>query len=426
MKLSALLPLLFVSIACEPDRPRTEAAPHAAAMKFHARPGGDGKLHVYFFDVGQGDSALVISPSGHTVLIDGGPIESAEFVIQRLSQLLSGPLDLAVLTHPQQNHLGGFEEILPRVGVKRFMDPEIPATTTIEQYRDLRAWLTSNKVEVFAPTPDPASPDAPVQIGIGGGAQLSVYWPRRPVEPFLDAPERGTDPNSMVTRVSWGNTSVLFMSDAPMVTEQALLGKSFTLESTVLKVGAHGGESSGMPSFLRLVSPVAAIISVGAGNTVRAPSRLTQQRLANVGARVFRTDLDGEIHLVADADAANLSTERVAAGDTNGRMHLLARATPQVTEAAKSALKLARAEPKPVRPASSTRATSSPTVTILRKQQAQPEREPERRFVASKNGEVFHDPGCKWAKRISDANLIEFATRAEAEKKRRPHADCAD
>lgn len=478
MRPTLLATLALLLAACQADRPKTEPAPHAAALKYHGRAGGDGKLHVYFFDVGQGDAALVISPSGHSVLIDGGPLESAEFVIQRLSQLLAGPLDLAVLTHPQINHLGGFEEILPRVGVKRFMDPEIAPINTAAQYADLRAWMAENGVEVFAPTPDPQKPQLPVEIGIGGGATLSVYWPRRPVDPFLEAPERGTEPNSMVTRVSWGTTSVLFMSDAPIVTEQLLLGKPFKLESTVLKVGAHGGESSGLPSFLRLVSPLAAVISVGAGNTVKAPSRVTQERLVNVGARIFRTDLDGEIHLVADAQSAHLSTERVAAGDSSGRVHLLSRPTAVATEAARSALELARGDtrpaaraPQPARapartePDASPRPaarTPSPVVAAPKAAPVRPppveeapaEAPPPRRrppvaaapaaeevesprprparsepagpFVASQKGEVFHHPSCRWAKKIHKDNVVQFASFAEASRTRRPHAECVE
>ncbi|MFL5322146.1 MAG: MBL fold metallo-hydrolase, partial [Myxococcaceae bacterium] len=79
--------------------------------------GGDGKLYVYFLDVGEGDATLIVSPVGKTVLIDAGPLESVSHLNNRLSELVTEPIDLLVLTHPHADHFGGMTAVLQNVGV---------------------------------------------------------------------------------------------------------------------------------------------------------------------------------------------------------------------------------------------------------------------------------------------------------------------
>src|SRR5690242_7235490 len=112
MVLFRLLSLLLVLLAALPGRAQT-AAPAAAGKP----------LTVYFFDVGQGDAALIVSPTGKTVLIDGGPPEAGEQLASRLRQLVRAPLDLIILTHPHLDHLGSLKDAIQAVGAKRYMDP---------------------------------------------------------------------------------------------------------------------------------------------------------------------------------------------------------------------------------------------------------------------------------------------------------------
>src|SRR6185503_5812857 len=78
-------------------------------------------LTVYFFDVGQGDSALIVSPTGKTVLVDGGPPEAGGHVADRLKALVKGPIDLVILSHPHRDHLGGLADAVRAVGAKAYM-----------------------------------------------------------------------------------------------------------------------------------------------------------------------------------------------------------------------------------------------------------------------------------------------------------------
>jgi beta-lactamase superfamily II metal-dependent hydrolase len=105
--------------------------------------------------------------------------------------------------------------------------------------------------------------------------------------------------NSVVSRLDYGNGSVLFAADAEELAETWLLGSGASLRATVLKVGHHGGRHSSTLKFLQAISPLAAIISTESGDA-KHPHPETLARLAQVGAQVFRTDLDGTIAVEMD------------------------------------------------------------------------------------------------------------------------------
>src|SRR5262249_32539734 len=113
MSLSRLFSLLLALLTALPSLAQPTAASPAAGKP----------LTVYFFDVGQGDAALIVSPTGKTVLIDGGPPEAGEHLAGRVRQLVQGPLDLVILTHPHLDHLGSLKDAIQVVGARRFMDP---------------------------------------------------------------------------------------------------------------------------------------------------------------------------------------------------------------------------------------------------------------------------------------------------------------
>ncbi|MFZ5468179.1 MAG: ComEC/Rec2 family competence protein [Myxococcota bacterium] len=341
-------------------------------------PKGDGKLHLYFFDVGEGDACLLVSPTGRTVLVDAGPPQAGSHLAHRLPALTRGPIDLVLLTHPHDDHFGGLAQATSATGVSRFADVDMPQASA--------AHLRALPAKAVSLSPDSDRPAEPVRVALGGGAELVVLWPRAP----LEAPLKGNpEHNSVVARVSLGTTSALLTGDARAETEGYLLSKRFDLSATLLKVAAHGRDIATTPAWLAAVKPQAAILSVGAGNALGAPAKAVLERLEGAGARIFRTDLDGEIHAVSDGKRFTLTTERLAAGETPGTAHLFP---------AKAAARPPKASPKV--------------------------QEPPAAFVASKHGKVFHLPSCKAAQRIAPHNLIVYPSREEAEKSRRPAEDC--
>ncbi|MET0402710.1 MAG: ComEC/Rec2 family competence protein [Cystobacter sp.] len=366
-----------------------------------AFPGHTASLSVYFLDVGQGDAALIVSPTGKTVLIDAGPPEAAERLAPRVRQLVQGPLDLVILTHPHLDHLGGMSRVLQTVGVRRFMDPGFDHPS--DAYRRLLDLVGQEAQQVMTPAPNPTNPEEPLTIGLGEGAALSIFWPRVPQEPFLKNTRSDPNSNSIVARLSYGETSFLFMGDAEPETEAALLRKTPDYGATVLKVAHHGGRHSSTAPFLAAVRPQAAVISCGAGNDYGHPTPEVIQRLGQVGARVFRTDQQGEVLAVSDGQTVTFTAQRAAGAPF---VVIGGASDPSVlppVSAQDAAPKVER--PKTERPAASSSASAA-------------------RYVGLKGSKVFHREDCATLRRSKTQGRTVYTDRDAALRERRPSQDC--
>ena len=408
--------------ACEkppPPPPPPPAAPvETPALRYFGRP-ADGKLHVYFLDVDQGDATLIVSPDGHTVLIDAGPASAGTHLANRLPELLADKLDLVVLTHPHADHYGGLAAAVGAVGARRLLEPQLPNTPA--DYDALLASLAARGVEVLSP--EPPSATERLRLPLGGDAELTVLWPRAPTERLL-AGEGAAELNSIVLRLTYRDTSLLLMGDAREQTERLLLDTQAPLQATLLKVGAHGAGMSTSAPFLEAVHPRVALMSTGAGNPESAPSRDVLARLEAQKTRLFRTDRDGEVRAVSDGQRFILTAQRRtpenptgAAESYLGRVEPLgppkALATPAVaagtdTQPARKPtthLELDESAPAPkTRPARAERPDAAADKGA---------------FVASRNSDrrYFHRPECFAARRISDKNKVRFRSREEAQSK---------
>jgi competence protein ComEC len=370
-------------------------------------------LTVYFFDVGQGDAALIVSPTGKTVLIDAGPPEARAPLARRLRELVKEPLDLVILTHPHLDHLGGMAQALREVGAKRFMDPGFVHPS--EAYADLLDVVETSVGQVMTPTPSPQAPQTLLTIGLGEGTSLTVLWPRVPQEPFLNDTRSDVNSNSIVTKLTYGKTAFLFTGDAEPDTEAALLQKRIDFSSTVLKVAHHGGKHSSTAAFLAAVKPKVAVISCGAGNDYGHPTAEALERLDAVGARVFRTDLDGEVVAVSDGTTVTLRSGK-------GR---------NAPVAVSGTVKPGPVALGPILPgtrgARSGSRAGGATVTA----RSAPESAPASaragadagRYVSLKGSKVFHREDCRTLKRSKSERTV-YSSRSEAVSERRPAEDC--
>jgi competence protein ComEC len=289
-------------------------------------PPESGKLTVYFLDVGQGDAALIVSPTRKMILVDGGPPESAGSTVARLRSITSGPLDLIVLSHAHRDHLGGLPHVLEEVGAARFMDPGVDHSSSA--YRDLLKRLGTLDVEYVEPSA-PADGSL-LSFGIGGGARIEILWPRQPLVPLLRGTSSDVNANSIVLRVSFGTTSFLFTGDMSSESEKALLGRGSPLASTILKVAHHGSGYSSQPAFLARVAARAAVISCGERNEYGHPHPTTLRHLDDSGAVILRTDELGDIRAVSDGTKVEIGAARskVAVGTFRGAADRSAQAAP--------------------------------------------------------------------------------------------------
>ena len=256
-----------------------------------------GTLTVTWLDVGQGDAA-VIQCDGQAMLIDGGKPEKSSYIYAWLQQHGLSYLDVIVATHVDADHIGGLSGALNYASVGTAYCPVTTGTT--ETFQSFVKYLAQQGKQITVPTTGETFPL--------GGAQVQILGPRRSAEDSND--------NSIVLKVSFGATSFLFTGDAERAEEQDLLNAGVNLQSTVLKVGHHGSDTSTSYPFLRAVAPQYAVISVGAGNSYGHPTEAVLSRLRDAGVTTFRTDLQGEITAVSDGQTVNFSVAKNAAAET--------------------------------------------------------------------------------------------------------------
>ena len=219
----------------------------------------DGRLHVYFFDVGQGDAILVQTPDGRQILIDGGPNPTA--LLSELSAVLpfwDRSLDLVVLTHPDGDHLTGLLAVLDRYQVARVLDTSQTDTAPLAA-----AWRERLAKDSIPRTTAQRGMRIPL-----GDVMLTVLHPS-------SKPLTGTasdeNNNSIVLRIDYGPTSLLLTGDAESEAEADMIKAGLPLQADVLKIGHHGSNGSSSAPFLMAVAPSEAVIQVGADNTFGHP-----------------------------------------------------------------------------------------------------------------------------------------------------------
>ncbi|NTX12645.1 MBL fold metallo-hydrolase [Myxococcus sp. CA056] len=423
----ALLGTLLALAACKesPDPSATRAT--EAKRYFGNAP--DGKLHVYFFDVGQGDAALIVSPTGNTVLVDSGPEKAAGHLVNRLPELLVKQLDLVILTHPHNDHHGALDPVLRRVGARQLMEPQLPSAP--REYDALLTSISGRRIQVVSPAPPTSTPNAPQRINLGDGVSLTILWPRAPSEPLLEASEATLEINSIVMRLSYGETSVLFAGDALAQTEEYLLAREVPIQSTLIKVGAHGLAGATTAPFLARVGARAAVISVGADNPFKAPAAATLERLKAAHVQVFRTDVDGEVQVVSDGKSLVVTPERLPQGSPSDTRytHPGQGPTPEPDFWAGKPLPEKKAPPPPpppedLRPIDTLQTTRTEPPAPVAEGRTDRSKKYKGPYHASRKRQLFHFPDCDGAKKIHPENLIVYKTREAAAQERRPAQDC--
>ncbi len=247
----------------------------------------DGKLHVAFLDVGQGDAIFIQTPTGRQILVDGGNDPSVlNDQLGRQMPFWDRTIDLMVATHPDADHVAGLVELYGRYQITQLITDGAEADAS-SVYAALLQAAAAQQTPLHRAM-------AGEMVAIGDGVRLEMVHPGAE----LDAQNRND--NSVSFRLVYGDFSLLLTGDAEEKGETAMLQNGYPLQSLVFKAGHHGSRTSSTAPFLTAVQPHIMVVSAGADNRFGHPHPEVLARAAERGTAVLRTDELGTIEVITD------------------------------------------------------------------------------------------------------------------------------
>lgn len=254
------------------------------------------ELEVSFIDVGQGDSTLVISPSGKTMLIDAGDNSYGKNVVEYIKELGISKIDVLVGTHPDADHIGGIDMVIDNFEIGTFYMPK--KTHTTKTYEDV---LTSAK-------------NKGLKITAGIADKVIDFDPD--VKAVILSPENKnySDNNaySIAIQLTYGKNKFLFTGDIEKENEKDMISKyGNSLRSDVIKLAHHGSSTSNDSEFLDIVSPDAAVVSCAYKNKYGHPHKEVLNYLEENDIPLYRTDEQGTIVIYSDGNELSVNQDDV-------------------------------------------------------------------------------------------------------------------
>jgi competence protein ComEC len=251
-----------------------------------------GVLELTAIDVGQGDSILLVSPQGRTILVDAGGIPFWMHSELDIGEDVVSPylwsrgfhrLDIVAITHAHADHMGGMAAVLANFHPRELWlgvdSPSLELQTLLHEAKALKIPIILHK--------------AGDKLEIGG-AEVAVLAPPRDAEAHASRP----NDESLVMKISYGDTAALLEGDAEKKTEKQVALEN--PQADLLKVAHHGSLTSTIPELLTAVHPRFAVISVGARNVYGLPRREVLDRLAAAHVLIYRTNKDGAVTFYLD------------------------------------------------------------------------------------------------------------------------------
>jgi len=238
-------------------------------------------LKLCFLDVGQGDAALIRTPYGQNILIDGGPDKR---ILEELAACLpwfERRVDLVVLTHQHDDHLGGLLEVFDRYQIDNVIYSSASGSPALAD-----AWQRA----LISEGAETEKPSLRERVVFGPSCELKI------INPAYFYSGKDLNEYSLVSILDCGRR-IVFMGDAGKPVEDWLLKNEPNLSADGLKVGHHGSLSASGEDFLKAVGPTWAVISSGKGNRHGLPKAEVVRRLERVGASVRRTDEEGTVEV---------------------------------------------------------------------------------------------------------------------------------
>lgn len=248
---------------------------------------------VEYVDVGQGDCAI-IQCDGRYMMIDGGPAKASSIVYSILKNKGINNIDLMIATHPDADHIGGLSGALNYAKAGIVLSPVKSHST--KTFASLDKYVKKQGLDFTMPYYGDTYELGSAEVEILG--------------PIYDNAESNN--LSIVVKITYGDTSFLFMGDAEEEEESDILRRYKELNCDVLKVGHHGSRSSTSTALIKSVNPKYAVISVGSDNSYGHPTQEVLDKLSKCNAQIYRTDLQGDITITSDGKELTVTTEKNA------------------------------------------------------------------------------------------------------------------
>lgn len=248
---------------------------------------------VIFPDSGSAGCALIHS-GGHDILIDCGREKAQTDIADILTFINADTIDLAVLTHPDSDHIGNFAAVSDKFCISAFLTCEYSESSGSRQFSELRQTLDKNGV--------------PVEFAFEGDVYNFGDVTLEVIAPVSEKVYKKSNDNSVVLRLRCGGFSALFPGDISSTAEKDILASGRDISADVLYVPHHGSKTSASEEFLRAVSPRYAVISVEEDKYHPADETIT--RLINAGCEIYRTDISGTAAVLYDGDDIEIAAAK--------------------------------------------------------------------------------------------------------------------
>ena len=252
-----------------------------------------GRLRMIFCDVGQGDGMLLISPEGHEVVVDAGAGTKIVDCLSNYMPFWDRTIELIVPTHPHQEHMEGFLEVLSRYQVKSVFTGNVPNDTQFykvwqEKIREERSKIIEPDLgQMVLLDPDRGQNSAKLEVLSPSHDQIN-RWKEKPPSDLNDV--------SIVMRLTYGNFCAYLTGDLPKELLEPLIDR----QCQVLKVVHHGSHTGTSDKLLAEINPQLAVIQVGKNNKFGHPHKEVLDLLNAHHVQILRNDLMGTIEVDSD------------------------------------------------------------------------------------------------------------------------------
>jgi len=246
----------------------------------------DSEFHIYFLDVGQGDSIYIKTPENHQIIIDGGPNNVVMESLGDVIPFFDKSIDLMVLTHPHADHIDGLVEMLHRYKVQSVLITGVNySNSTYDEFLNI---LVSKNIEVFI-----AEDNFDLKFG---DVFLDIIYP---FDQIVSGNIKNINNSSIAIKVLYKDRSILLTGDLEEEIESELVEKQIDLKSDIYKAGHHGSRTASGKGFLIKVLPDIVVIQCGIGNSFGHPHEESLSRMNELGIKnIIRTDIEGMIEFI--------------------------------------------------------------------------------------------------------------------------------